>query len=330
MKRFFIISVFSLLFTGLYAQDPEFTQYYANPLYLNPAFAGTGGGPRFVLNYRDQWPSVPKSWVTFSASYDQHFDGLAGGIGFQVVNDQAGEGNFKRQIGTLVYSYQLNVSRKFAMKLALSAGVQKVGVDFSKLNFGDQIDAKLGFIYETREPVVLEHPGYYNIPIFPDFSFGILGYSNKMYGGLAVNHINQPKQSFLGTNSYLPMKYTAHFGLMLPLEDSREPSKFFSPNVLFQTQEKFWQLNIGAYFIRDKFMAGAWFRQTSANYDALMVLIGINAGPVKFCYSYDITFSEARYGAKGSHEASLIVQLPQPEHYKSTHWRKLQCPNLSF
>ncbi|MGZ3931802.1 MAG: type IX secretion system membrane protein PorP/SprF, partial [Bacteroidia bacterium] len=23
------------------AQDPQFTQFYANPLYLNPAFAGT-------------------------------------------------------------------------------------------------------------------------------------------------------------------------------------------------------------------------------------------------------------------------------------------------
>ncbi|MFT5922039.1 MAG: hypothetical protein ACI8TS_001371, partial [Flavobacteriales bacterium] len=38
------------------AQDPEFTQFYANPLYLNPAFAGTARCPRLVMNYRNQWP----------------------------------------------------------------------------------------------------------------------------------------------------------------------------------------------------------------------------------------------------------------------------------
>ena len=41
-----------------YAQDPEFTQFYANPLYLNPAFAGTGRCPRIIMNYRNQWPAI--------------------------------------------------------------------------------------------------------------------------------------------------------------------------------------------------------------------------------------------------------------------------------
>ena len=33
------------------AQDPEFTQFYSNPVYLNPAFAGAARRPRFVMNY---------------------------------------------------------------------------------------------------------------------------------------------------------------------------------------------------------------------------------------------------------------------------------------
>ena len=40
------------------AQDPQFTQFYANPLYLNPAFAGTARCPRLVMAYRNQWPSL--------------------------------------------------------------------------------------------------------------------------------------------------------------------------------------------------------------------------------------------------------------------------------
>ena len=47
-----------------WAQDPQFTQFYANPLYLNPAFAGTVRCPRAVLNYRNQWPALTGTFVT--------------------------------------------------------------------------------------------------------------------------------------------------------------------------------------------------------------------------------------------------------------------------
>ena len=48
------------------AQDPAFSQFYANPLYLNPAFAGTNVCPRVNLNYRDQWPGIGRTYVSVS------------------------------------------------------------------------------------------------------------------------------------------------------------------------------------------------------------------------------------------------------------------------
>ena len=74
------------------AQDPQFTQFYANPMYLNPAFAGSARCPRVAINYRNQWPALKKTYITTSASYDQHFDMLNGGVGLMVMNDKAGEG----------------------------------------------------------------------------------------------------------------------------------------------------------------------------------------------------------------------------------------------
>jgi len=73
------------------AQDPEFTQFYANPIYLNPAFAGSHGCPRFNMNHRNQWPSISGAFITNSFSYDQFVNTLQGGIALMVTNDMAGK-----------------------------------------------------------------------------------------------------------------------------------------------------------------------------------------------------------------------------------------------
>ncbi|MBD3636284.1 MAG: type IX secretion system membrane protein PorP/SprF, partial [Crocinitomicaceae bacterium] len=53
MKKIVTLCVVLISFQGL-SQDPEFTQFYANPIYLNPAMAGTHGCPRVCINHRNQ------------------------------------------------------------------------------------------------------------------------------------------------------------------------------------------------------------------------------------------------------------------------------------
>ena len=63
----------TVLFLGVFrgmAQDPHFSQYYAAPTYLNPAFAGTGADHRFIANYRNQWPDISNGFITYAFSYD--------------------------------------------------------------------------------------------------------------------------------------------------------------------------------------------------------------------------------------------------------------------
>ena len=52
------------------AQDPQFSQFYAAPLYLNPAFAGSTGQARVGANYRNQWPAIDANFNTISAFAD--------------------------------------------------------------------------------------------------------------------------------------------------------------------------------------------------------------------------------------------------------------------
>lgn len=330
MKKLLLTLTLLVGFLAAKAQDPEFTQFYANPLYLNPAFAGTAIGPRFCLNYRNQWPGVSGTFVTYSASYDEHFDGIGGGIGGQVWKDRAGDGRLSTTNFSGIYSYHLQLqknTRDFVIvKAALQAGAFQRSIDFSKLRFGDQIHPRLGFIYNTNEKLPAQ--GFYKGNMIPDFSTGLLAFTSKFYAGLAVHHIIQPGQSFFqNPNSILPRKITVHAGMQIAVDYmKRKPNTFISPNILFQRQAKFTQVNFGAYLLKNYFIAGLWYRQTSPNSDAMMALIGFKKDAVRIGYSYDLTVSDARSAAPGSHEVSLIVELQKYNPYHKRKWKGLKCP----
>ena len=92
-KLFALVAVVFLAFSQTaYAQDPSFTQFYANPLYLNPAMAGSANCPRVAMNHRNQWPNLKGAYITNSISMDKGFEALHGGMGHQILNDIQGEG----------------------------------------------------------------------------------------------------------------------------------------------------------------------------------------------------------------------------------------------
>ena len=209
------------------AQDPEFTQYFANPLYMNPAFAGTARCPRMTMSYRNQWPAMSGSFVTTSAAYDQHVETLSGGLGFIVMNDQAGRGTLSTTTASGIYSYQQAITRKLSIKAAMQVTYMQKALDWGRLNFGDMIDPRRGFIYETQD---VPRGGMVQAV---DFSTGFLGFTDKYYFGMAVHHLNEPNESLVVGTSRLPMKYTVHAGATLPLQRSvTGVESTISPNIL--------------------------------------------------------------------------------------------------
>jgi type IX secretion system PorP/SprF family membrane protein len=79
LKRNWFLTLFALglvLLVGaadtLSAQDIQYSQFYANPIYLNPAFTGAAEASRFGVNYRNQWPGLHQSIHSTSASFDTH------------------------------------------------------------------------------------------------------------------------------------------------------------------------------------------------------------------------------------------------------------------
>jgi len=306
----------------LVAQDPEFTQFYANPLYLNPAFAGSLKCPRFVMNYRNQWPSLTGNFVTTSASYDQNVQTIQGGLGLLVMNDRAAQGTLNTTTVSGMYSYAQNISRKFTIRAALQASYLQKSLDWSRLTFGDQIDPRKGFIYNTND---VQRGGTVKAI---DFSAGLVGYSDRFYGGVAVHHLNEPNESLILGTSRLPMKYTVHAGALIPIEKkSRDNDARLSPNILYRRQGEFQQLNLGLYVQKGPLVAGVWFRgllfgQTYR--DAFIATLGIQTDVVRVGYSYDVTISELTPSTGGSHEVSLGINFECRA--KKKRMRAISCP----
>jgi type IX secretion system PorP/SprF family membrane protein len=325
--RSLIIIVGLLLANNSFAQDPQFSQFYAVPIYTNPALTGASGNIRFNAAYRDQYVGVSNNFKTTYAGIDAHVNKL-GGIGATFLNDVAGDGRLTTNQASLSYSFYTPLSRKVRMRAAVQGTFVQKSYDFSKFRFGDQIDDRLGFVNPTQEPVGSENR------IFPNFSTGVVIYSETFFAGLAAHNLTEPNQSFYFENSpreefKLPRRYTAHAGLNIPLTQERneEQRVILSPNVLYMSQRNFNQLNLGMYVKKQALTAGLWFRQTSKNTDAAIVMLGIKLPKFRLGYSYDVTVSGARTATQGSHEISMAFEITPQKRAKSR-TKVISCPAL--
>jgi type IX secretion system PorP/SprF family membrane protein len=304
----------------IYAQDPTFTQFYANPLYLNPAFAGSNKCPRISLNYRNEWPNLSGNYITYSTSYDKYVKNIKGGLGLLATHDQQGKGTISTSMISLIYSYHLKVNRKFTMLFGARTAYYQKSLDVTKLTFGDMIDPRKGFIYNTGDVLQNASRQFFNA------SLGVLGFSKNFYTGLALHHVNQPNESMItnGT-SVQKMRITAHAGATISLVKGARGTKSTSlmPNIIFQYQQGFMEMNLGTYVKYGDLTFGAWFR----NKDAFILSLGIQTKSFRVGYSYDITVSKLNNGTSyGSHEVSMGFNLSCGE--KPTAFRSLSCPSF--
>lgn len=324
MLRQITLLVASLLILGfgtLEAQDPIFSQFYATPLQLNPAFAGSTYAPRINLNYRNQWGLLnDKGYQSYAASYEQSIESLNSGFGINLLADDAAAGTYKTNYFSLVYGYKLRIQDDWFVKFGVDAGMIQTTVDWDRLIFGDQIDPIFGFQDEAGNPILSQEQRPENLSnVAFDVGAGLLVYNSNFYAGLSVKHLNTPDQSLLqvnqNLNAGLPMRITLHTGVELTIEEGniRNPSSFISPNIMLIKQGDYGQINAGAFMSFGKFFGGLWYRHAWSNADAGIGLVGFKQGILRIGYSYDFTLSMLQSGpgggTGGTHEISLTINL---------------------
>lgn len=309
------------------AQDVGFSQFYANPLYLNPAFAGTVVAPRISLTYRGQWPGLVSAFTTVSASYDQYVNDLHGGVGVIVMTDRVGDhGALTTNMVGAMYAFNFRISRTVNISAGLQVSLMNTNLRWDEnLRFPDQINPEYGFTYQTGAQAP-DKTSKYGV----DFNAGALVYSDKWYAGFAASHLTQPNVAFY-SEAPLPMKFTVHAGGLINVaEEQRRQSSLglgtpiISPNVVYQYQGNMHYFNYGVYLDWMPFLVGVWFRNGIENADAFIFQVGVQQEYFKVGYSYDVTVSKLANSTAGAHEVTLGVTLPVPEHKKKV--RSIKCP----
>ena len=313
MKKGFYIFLFLLICQTGFSQDVEFSQHYANPLYLNPAFAGSEEYTRIALNYRTLMPVSFGDYSTYSVSVDKYIKDLSGGVGLQVMNDRQAQGVVNELGINLIYAYNFRINHEWTINAGLKTAYQMNTVDARKLSMTDP------------------ESGLYKSSMFFDFSAGILSWYQNIFVGFAVDHLTRPVIS-LGTSEpgVIGRKYTFHGGMEIPFYNSlHRVHMTLSPNIIYQHQNASSKLNLGLYLAKENFTSGLWIK-TNKNFQWLgaILMFGYLADNVMFAYSYDIpfNFNHSEGIISGAHEVTFLYFFKYKS--KKRKIKAIKCPRF--
>lgn len=328
MKKLLMIMMTVLLQVGAISQlraqiDPHFSQYYAYPLYLNPALTGViNGDLRVNANFKNQYATINNAYQTEAVSADFRPTDKVG-VGLNVLNQAAGSVgyNYFSAYGTFGYAIAVSNDGYKKVSFGINAGVINRSFDPSKAQFGSQYNPSSGF-----DPTLPSNENFLNTnaTVF-DAGAGVFYYDGdplhnaNLFGGVSVGHLARSKDPFAvdGSSSKLPLRYTLHAGVKIKASD------FFdiTPHAIYIKQQKAEEKALGAYtelkFQDEKgLILGGMYRFK----DAAIFNVGYHMNSMIVGASYDLNTSSLRgaTGSQGGLELSVSyvfrkrIQEPEP------------------
>ena len=309
MKDFIKYTICLIFFTTVFqlkGQDAQFSQFYSSPLYLSPSLAGANEQSRIITNYRSQWANLPKAFTTYAFSFDHYIRDYKSGIGLLVLRDQAGGVYNTTNVG-VSYSYAININNNIKVRPGLSASYYNRNIDYSKLDFADELTLGLGTSNEIPKNEQVNHY---------DFAFSLLTYTEKYWFGATGDHLLALNKQFAEDDTYPALKITVYGGAKFKLYESvrSKTDKFISLSFLYKNQSGFNQLDFGVNYEKAPFRFGLWFRgipafEETADLNAVVLLVGYTFKNLFINYSYDISTSRLLASTGGAHEISIAYML---------------------
>jgi type IX secretion system PorP/SprF family membrane protein len=317
-KFYYTIFLYFLSFAAFAQQRPHYTQYILNSFILNPAVAGIENYTDAKISHRHQWIGLQDAPVTtyltihgpsrkgdynrtsstgFNAAgenprgraYWQEYTRAEPhqGLGFTMINDRTGPLNRFSAYGT--YAYHIGLTAQTSISAGISAGVQNMTLNTSKLSWDVPVD-----------PAVAGS-GYLN-RLSPDMNAGVWLYSANYFVGVSGQQIIPSKLKWtddtvkLAGGKLLPhMFFTAGYKFFINDDVTLLPSvlvKYINPAPI--------GVDINAKLqYRDFLWAGGSYRHN----DGFAAMVGINvSNTFNIGYSYDITTTRLNTVSRGTHE----------------------------
>ncbi len=335
MKKILVLFLFIVGVLEVKAQDALFSQFYAIPVSLNPALAGTYEGRyRLAGVYRDQWRSMlEEPFTSYGLGLDLKFntdsrgiskDFFSAGIYFQ--SDRAGILEYTLNQMFILGSYHKSLDNTGTQFIGggFQIGMNQRNINFANATFQDQFNGIDGYTLGTLE--LLPENNFAH----SDFAAGI-SYINapkkgtRFYAGVAVHHIIGINNSLffrdpdveimgLGERYNLPMRITGHVAASFPTYDLLH----IQPRAMFATQGGSSHFNVGTIFKfffsnleKTTMYLGVYYRGgTGVNSwaaDTPGFLVGYGLGDLQIGMSYDFSVNALnQYGrSRGSFELSI-------------------------
>jgi type IX secretion system PorP/SprF family membrane protein len=314
--RYFKQVILSLFLFGYLvsgnAQDVSFSQTYASPLYLSPSFAGFSDGSRLVFNYRDQWPGIPGTYRSLAFSADHYFGDYNSGVGLLFLRDDQGSGKLVKQNLGLSYSYEIEVLRNIFVRPGIQFKFAQQKIDPSRLTPRENISPDDGTSFPGYTYAGTESYNWF------DATASAMVYGSNFWVGVVVDHLVKRDVAYTYIETFTPMKTTIYGGYkILYNENSRsrdDQSITFASNI--RLQDKFNQMDLGLYWYFRPMELGLWYRgiPVSKTYglstnDAIIMILGVTFGNLRFSYSYDFTMSDLAGSTGGANEFSIMFNF---------------------
>ncbi|SHH56492.1 type IX secretion system membrane protein, PorP/SprF family [Chryseolinea serpens] len=322
-----LISLLILALEGtVTAQDPQFSQFYAAPLYLNPGLAGATGQARAGINYRNQWPAIDANFTTTSAFFDYYIEDYKSSVGMIITRDREGLAGLRSLNIGLQYAYELQINENLGFRPGIQVSLYNRDINFGKLTFGDQYDPTTGQFLD--KPTAEQFNTNFK-KTFVDLSMGGVFFTRTAWLGVSAWHLTQPNQSLIGENTPLPLKLSVHGGFKFYLRQgatgkgiyAKKTERSIAPAFQYRHQGQFDQADFGLYFTASPIVLGAWYRGIPfksvngfVNNESIVLLIGFTQlgakDAINIGYSFDYTVSKLGIGSGGAHEISLVYTWP--------------------
>lgn len=271
-------------------QDPQFNQYFFNPLGINPAYAGSRGMLSTVAVHRSQWVGFDGAPTSQAFAIHSPTKSKKMGLGLQFMNDRIGPKTTTAVSG--VYAYKVRIGRG-RLGLGIRASLYNYNFDWNKIEYKD--NTTFGSIQRGTESFLT-----------PSFDFGAYYSDKRNYIGIEFTHLNEGRLGIQADNVNIESTARQVAQAIITAGRAFRINRFvvLKPSVLIKTANNrpaFVDLN-ASVLLKEKLWLGMSYRR---GYGAVAILeYNINKA-LRIGYSYDIAVTELSRQNGGSHEIFL-------------------------